>query len=410
MVRSNTEAYKASLKTTTNVPGTCQLKTRTWFDAPSAGDQDHDKDADANDGWKSEPAWAKVFGDRTPPVGAPLYFKNADGTGFGHRCISTGKGSGARSTDMKNGQYTKGVTSNTTIERLESEMGLTYVGWSRTITGIQIPGLEKPKAKPPKPPKKKPTPKPPKKPAAKKDNEVMVRMSHASMQFSDSVKHKNEDSETIFKRAREAGHWWVTGTEAIEISTRQALSKAAKKYGFFIYFGDGTDVWVAVNMEVVKKGTRPSGWSGPVVVRGQKGKFASKKVVRVTFTNPEIGEVVVYPAHSVLGVHPALQKLHMEAIGKDAKRQAAGKRLAFMGADTNRQDKKFDMAYGNGFISCWDDLKEYPSTGHGTIDGIFRWKADGRVRCFNANANDDTELPLNTDHFQIAAAYAVKKL
>lgn len=149
MVNSNKQAITEARKTTKNTPGFCQGQTRDWFNAPSAGDRDGDGDADANDGWLSEPVSARVFGDRNPPEGAPLYFKNKVGGGFGHRCISEVGNDQARSTDMFNGRYSKGNTSKCTITQLEASMGLIYVGWSRTITGIPIPGLEK-KA-PPKP-------------------------------------------------------------------------------------------------------------------------------------------------------------------------------------------------------------------------------------------------------------------
>jgi len=154
MVRSNEEAVVAMMKQTRNDPGTCQRETRGWFDAPSAGDRDGDKDADANDGWASEPKWARVYGDRTPPKGAPLYFKNKSGRGFGHRCGTRNSVGGCRSTDMSNGVYRPGITGNATISQIEAQMGLEYVGWSRTISGIPIPGLEAPS-------KPKPTPKPP---------------------------------------------------------------------------------------------------------------------------------------------------------------------------------------------------------------------------------------------------------
>lgn len=408
MVRSNTQALAAARKTTKNVPGTCQLKTRTWFDAPSAGDRDHDGDADANDGWLSEPISARVLGDRNPPPGAPLYFANADGTGFGHRCIATGKGSGARSTDMLNGRYSKGNTSDCTIEQLERSMGLKYKGWSRTITGIPIPGLEK-KA-PVKPAPKPSKPKPPvKKPPRLRKGEVLVRAGHLSMQFSDSLAHRKADAEKIFDVAVKAGYWWLTGTEALEADTRKVLSAAAKKHGFWIYFGEGTDAWAAVNRKVAKPGSL-KGFTGPTVVAGKKGKHAAKKTVRVDFDNVDLGPLSVFPVHNVLGVDPANQKRHMAAVGRAAARAAAAGRLPFMGADGNVQDARFDPAFGNGFISCWDDLKKYPSTGHGTIDYIFRWAKSKRVRILNAVSRSDRKLPLHSDHFAIAAAYAVSKL
>lgn len=408
MVRSNTEALAEAKKSTTNVPGTCQLWTRTKFDAPSAGDQDGDKDADANDGWASEPKSARVLGDRNPPPGAPLYFKNADGTGFGHRCISTGVKSGARSTDMSNGRYSPGKVGNTTIEGLEKAMGLTYVGWSRTITGIPIPGLEK--KVPPKKPAKK-TPAKPKPDTSKKikANEVRMIGCEVALQFSDSVAQRRRDANAIFKEADEKNYWYILGTEALERETRQALNLAAKKYGWYVYIGNGTDTWAAVNLKYAKAGTL-MGWTGPVVVKGQAKKHAAKKTVRLTFFNEDIGWMNLYPVHNLAGSDVENQKKHMAAIGKDAKKEAAGLRLALMGGDGNVQDKKFDPTYDNGFVTCWDDLKKYPNTGHGCIDFIARWKADTRVRVVNAVVKGDKDFPLSTDHFMVVAVHAVQKL
>ena len=49
-MRNREEAVKAALADKKNTPRYCQLVTRTWFDAPSAGDFDGDGAADAEDG------------------------------------------------------------------------------------------------------------------------------------------------------------------------------------------------------------------------------------------------------------------------------------------------------------------------------------------------------------------------
>ena len=137
MVRNREEAVKAAEATTTNQVGMCQKVTRGWFDAPSAGDQDHDGDADAYDGWLSEPEWARHPGDRNPPRGVPVSFRGGR-RGNGHRAISKGNRV-IRSTDMSGGSYSPGHVGNTTIGQIEQAMGVTYLGWSKTIDGIPIP-------------------------------------------------------------------------------------------------------------------------------------------------------------------------------------------------------------------------------------------------------------------------------
>lgn len=142
-IQTREVALERARKKKTNVPGTCQKVTRDYYDAPSAGDQDNDKDADANDGWLSEPEWAKHPGDRKPPAGYPLYFKNKTSKGNGHRSISLPKFR-TRSTDFNGAtkKWNKGKMGSGTIEEVEKAMSLVYVGWSETITGLKIPSEE----------------------------------------------------------------------------------------------------------------------------------------------------------------------------------------------------------------------------------------------------------------------------
>lgn len=139
MVLNREEAAQAAERKKTNVPGTCQLVTRGYFAAPSVGDFDGDGAADAEDGWKSEPASAKHT-DRNPPRGTPVSFVGGRND-FGHRAISVGGKAPIRSTDF-NGttrRYQAGVVGNGTIDEVARAMGVTYAGWSDTIDGIKIP-------------------------------------------------------------------------------------------------------------------------------------------------------------------------------------------------------------------------------------------------------------------------------
>lgn len=149
MVRSSKEAMEAAERQTLNKPGMCQYTVRTWFDAPSAGDQDGDGDYDAVDGWKSEPASARHPGDRNPPPGKPLSFSGGS-KGFGHRAMSW-PGMTTRSTDMQNGAYKSGHVGFATIAQIEKAMGVKYLGWSDTIDGLPIPKDKVPVPVPPKP-------------------------------------------------------------------------------------------------------------------------------------------------------------------------------------------------------------------------------------------------------------------
>lgn len=138
MVLDREAAARKAEASNTNTPGYCQLWTREIFGAPSAGDRDRDKDADAVDGWLSEPLAHRHEGDRNPPRGVPVAF-NGGSKGYGHRAISLGAGR-IRSTDMTSSGYKAGNVGTTTIHQIERSMGVRYLGWSETITGIMIPG------------------------------------------------------------------------------------------------------------------------------------------------------------------------------------------------------------------------------------------------------------------------------
>jgi len=138
-MRDREQAALAAEATVTNIPGYCQLQTRLWFDAPSAGDFDDDGAADAEDGWKIEPAKYKHPGDRNPPRGTPVSFLGGRNDN-GHRAISLG--GSYRSTDFNTAtqSYQAGVVGTAhSIEALERAMGVTYAGWSETMDGVLIP-------------------------------------------------------------------------------------------------------------------------------------------------------------------------------------------------------------------------------------------------------------------------------
>lgn len=145
-IRNREEAVKAALADKTNTPRYCQLVTRLWFDAPSAGDVDGDGAADAEDGWKREPAAARRF-DRNPPAGVPVTWLGGSQDN-GHRAISLGNGM-IRSTDAAG----IGKIGTVPLRWVEDNWGMAYAGWSTTMNGYEIPlAPEQPKPAPQKPP------------------------------------------------------------------------------------------------------------------------------------------------------------------------------------------------------------------------------------------------------------------
>jgi len=156
-IRTSKEAIQVACNQTANAVGSCQANVRGWFNAPSAGDQDHDGDADAVDGWESEPKEYRIVGNRNPSlVGVPVSFHGGS-HGYGHRALLMNPGH-IRSTDMLDNRYAPGHTSTvvapTTSEALaiiERAMGVSYTGVSKTIDGQLIPNFVQHTAKPPVP-------------------------------------------------------------------------------------------------------------------------------------------------------------------------------------------------------------------------------------------------------------------
>lgn len=156
-IRTSQEAILVALAQDHNVVGTCQLNVHNWFNAPSVGDVDKDGDADAVDGWESEPKAYRYPGDRNPPPGVPLSFHGGR-RGFGHRCMSLAHAGRIRSTDMNGNSYSAGttgtvheLTTSQAIAIIEQQMGVVYTGWSKTISGSLIPNFEQHTPKPPRP-------------------------------------------------------------------------------------------------------------------------------------------------------------------------------------------------------------------------------------------------------------------
>lgn len=135
-LRTPLEAAKVAEATHTNHVGMCQQITHDYYNAPSVGDVDHDGDADAEDGWLSEPKSARHT-DRHPPRGYPCSIRTPT---HWHRLISMGDGV-LRSSDFDGNtkRYHAGVMGNGSIDEICRAMNGEWVGWTETISGLPIP-------------------------------------------------------------------------------------------------------------------------------------------------------------------------------------------------------------------------------------------------------------------------------
>ena len=84
-------------------------------------------------------AWKYAIGkhpkDRTPPVGAPVFWGGGR-MGFGHIAIMTSKGL-VRSSDAGG----RGLMGTKPLSWFEAHWGQRYLGWAEGFNGVRIPGL-----------------------------------------------------------------------------------------------------------------------------------------------------------------------------------------------------------------------------------------------------------------------------
>jgi hypothetical protein len=368
----------------------CQSWTRTIFGAPSVGDVDHDRDADAVDGWKSEPT-SKRHTDRHPPRGVPVAWGGGS-HGNGHRAVSLGNGK-IRSTDAGG----RGRVATVDLDWPEKAWGLTYLGWSETISGLEIPVPEKPK-----PPKTR-----------------TLKFAHISLQFRDTPAQHTKEIRAVFSR----GYDVITGTEAGRgaNNTSKEIRRIGGLKGYAVSLVDRYDTWVAVKKSLMDGG--PKIGAEFALARSSKyhpappGRWGDKGIVWLSWNMKDLGTITVGAVHFLThrSTGPALKNktdaTYSAAIQKWADVHGKGPRLAFICGDFNRVDRNNDIFAGKAnFHTCWDDLKKWPNTGHGNIDAIARYRPDTRVKCVGARVLDDSKLNLATDHFLVEATYEIALL
>lgn len=391
MVYNREEAAKRAEASTTNTYGLCQLWTRTQYGAPSVGDQDGDGDADAVDGWKSEPL-SERHTDRNPPRGVPVSWSGGS-RGFGHRAISLGNGK-IRSTDAGGA----GKVATVSLDWPEKTWGMRYLGWSDTISGIVIP-------LPPPPPPPPPT-----------EKTVKLKFAHVSLEFSDTNRQHTEDITKIFSR----GYDVITGTEARvgEGNTADELKRIGTEKGYRVHVTSRYDTWVAVKKSIIA-GNYTTGAEFAISKSSSytpkpPGVWGDRGVVWTTWDMTGYGTFTVGAVHYLTaGGAGATLKVktdthYAKVIQAWADVKGKGSRLVFVGGDFNLVDAKNDIFKGVAdFKSCWDDLKKWPDTGHGNIDAIARYKPDQRVKCVAARVLNDEAVFLHGDHFLVVAEYEI---
>lgn len=262
---------------------------------------------------------------------------------------------------------------------------------------------------------------PPKpKPEPVQDEEDRVRVAHVSMQFSDTPTQMRQDVEKIFKRAVDRNYKWITGTEAgAGNPLGDILREVGEEKGYRLHIF--RDVWIAVSQDFATGGW---GQGGKVAVESYEGagKHTDKGVGWVSFETKRLGRVSVAASHYLTKGRPDAKdpdyRVNLDEnikiaamLGRWFDDYGKGADLAFYGGDQNIVDQTNDTFLGKvKATTSWDELKIYPGTGHGNIDVLASYDKDGRVRAVAADALDDKEFFLHTDHFLIETDWAVRRV
>jgi hypothetical protein len=244
-----------------------------------------------------------------------------------------------------------------------------------------------------------------------------LRVVHASLQFSDNSKQAQRDLE----RLAELKPHILLGTESGDRDRKELIKSVLRDYDYNVYTPGNTDGWVAA-----RKSLTGSGWGASyreVIPRGSKAgdphHYSAKGVVQMWWDHPSLGHMGALTSHYLLTPkplprdpvdHEAENKKLAHALGDAAILHSAGTGISFVSADTNMVDRTNDVFYGRPLTTCWDETKNHPNTGHGNIDVVATVNSDGRVKCKSAEALDDKDLFMHTDHFVVVTKYRVLKL
>jgi len=241
-----------------------------------------------------------------------------------------------------------------------------------------------------------------------------VRVGHTSMQFSDSGAQKKSDAKRIFARAVQRKLSWLTGTEAgmgHSADLRRALKKEAENTDY--RFTVASDVWIAVRKDLILPKTWKRGFIQTLEANTGSKTFSDRGICWAQFETARLGQVSVGVAHYMTdGRKPGDEYYNANtkltrAIGEWGKIHGKGKAICFFHGDANIPDRDMDVFRGQPFTTLADELKRWQNTGHGPIDFIASYDADGRVKGKAWNVLDDKEFHLFTDHFACEGTYEV---
>jgi hypothetical protein len=255
----------------------------------------------------------------------------------------------------------------------------------------------------------------------------LLKIGHASLEVFDDMDQAVAD---MHKLAALGCHT-LSGTESGTSARKTRLAAALHNAGYRTFFPAQTGGWLAVKRSLVH-----NDWSTTyrsVIPSGNAindpHPHDERGVVRATWRHDTLGRMTLITSHYLtLGRFPAQARednpnCHVDHVMwnrrlANAVSQAAirgserddDRGISFVTLDANTIDRTDDVFLGKPLTTCWDELDQWPNTGHGNIDVIASVDSDARVSCEKAWAITDMDLHLATDHFPIVAQYNVRKI
>lgn len=241
---------------------------------------------------------------------------------------------------------------------------------------------------------------------------------HASLQFSDTPSQWRHDTAKVFSRQAD----WIGGTEAGETDNWTILRQAAIKAGYVIRRYKSN--WIAVNKKLIRRKTAVI-WSTKTVIDNDlvHGPGHDTSYIVATWFHPKkyIGKLSHVVSHYPTKGKPEatdpayrINLRHTKTIAKAVWTRmvslGTGAALATYSGDQNINDKLSDTFFGGPIVTAGDETKMWPSTGHGPIDVIARYKRDTRTRFVKWVVFNDKKFFLHSDHYYTEAVYRVKHL
>lgn len=245
----------------------------------------------------------------------------------------------------------------------------------------------------------------------------VIKHQHTSLQFSDPRHQQEHDVRNLFAKGK--AFPVKTGTESGDDNAlHDLMGFYAKKHNHVLAVAQGN--WVAVDRDIIKP---RSFKKGRIFVVGNDHLYGPQRdrefpTIKFRHQDERMGIFSVagfhYSTHGKLPNDPNwdTNRMYARKIAQWGVHAGEGDKIALGAGDFNMVDSipQQDWAFGGNFTSMGDEMKQYPSTGHGPIDGFISFDNDGRVKPKKLEVLNDNKLQMFTDHYVIRGTWSIRHL